>query len=189
MMLNRTSNKSDFDLWELLRQSNKEAFSILYQRHIQALINFGLKHTQNEDLVKDSLQDLFIEIWNKRSSLTEVTHVKVYLFKAFRYKLLRALSNSQKSQTNCIDGLHYAFAESEIEEEENILQRKKILNNQIQQLPERQKEIIYLRYFHNLKNEEIADILNMNYQSVANLLHRAIKKLRQSIPSRLRNLI
>jgi RNA polymerase sigma factor (sigma-70 family) len=55
------------------------------------------------------------------------------------------------------------------------------LKTKLEQLPERQREVIHLRYFQNLKNEEIADIINVNYQSVSNLLHRAVKNLKKQL--------
>ena len=66
-------------------------------------------------------------------------------------------------------------------ETETSLQRKNLLKEKLNQLPDRQREVIHLRYYHNLKNDEIAEVLEMNYQSVANLLGRAIKNLRRKV--------
>ena len=172
--------KSDKELWDLLRQNNKTAFSLLYKRHIKALIQFGRKLTTDQELIKDQLQELFVEIWNKRSSLVEVEQVKIYLIKALRYKLLRAISKSNKSQVYRLEDLLTDFSELDLMEEEVSQERKKLIKIQLQQLPERQREVIHLRYYQNLKNEEIAEIININYQSVANLLHRALTKLKKN---------
>ena len=73
--------------------------------------------------------------------------------------------------------------ELEMIDTETSIERKRILKEKLNQLPDRQREIIHLRYFHNLKNEEIAEILEMNYQSVSNLLYRAIKNLKSKVYS------
>ena len=67
--------------------------------------------------------------------------------------------------------------------EELAAERLHQLHQTIQKLPSRQKEVIHLRYFQNLKTEEIAEVLNINYQSVSNLLYKGIKTLRQHINS------
>ena len=175
------NHKSDKELWELLRKSNKAAFSLLYKRHIHSLFGFGLKLTSEKELIKDTLQELFIEFWNKREALSSVEHVKVYLIKSFRYKLLRSVSKSNKAQTFSLEELFMEISELDLIETETSLERKRLLKEKLLQLPERQREVIHLRYFHNLKNEEIAEILEMNYQSVSNLLSRAIKNLKKKV--------
>lgn len=180
-MHSRPSKKSDTELWGLLRNGNKSAFSILYKRHIQSLLYFGLKLTNDQELIKDTLQELFIDFWNKRATLPEVEHIKVYLIKAFRYKLLRAISQANKTQIYELEDLIKEMSPSEIAENELSLERKQKLKKKLEQLPERQREVIHLRYFQNLKNEEIAGIINVNYQSVSNLLYRALKNLKKQL--------
>lgn len=172
------SHKSDKELWDLLRKNNKAAFSVLYNRHIKSLLRFGLKLSTDQELVKDCLQELFTEFWKKRTTLPEVVQVKIYIFKALRYKLLRAVSNSNKSRMYNLDDLLKDLTTTQLIEHETSLERKRILKEQLKKLPERQREVIHLRYFQNLKNEEIAEVINVNYQSVSNLLYRALKNLK-----------
>lgn len=173
--------KSDKELWKLLQKSNKVAFSLLYKRHVHSLYGFGLKLSSDKEIIKDTLQELFIDFWNKRASLSTVEHVKVYLIKSFRYKLLRSISKSNKSRNFSFEELFMDIPELELIETETSLERKRLLKEKLNQLPNRQREIIHLRYFHNLKNDEIAEVLEMNYQSVANLLSRSIKNLKKKL--------
>lgn len=175
------NQKSDKELWNLLRANNRVAFSILYKRHVQSLYGFGLKLTSEKEVIKDTLQELFIDFWNKRGNLSEVDHVKVYLIKSFRNKLLRSLSKLKKSKSLSFEELFNEIPDLELIETETSIERKRFLKEQLNQLPERQREVIHLRYFHNLKNEEIADILEMNYQSASNLLGRALKNLKSKV--------
>lgn len=173
--------KSDEELWTLLPKNNREAFALLYQRNIQTLFNFGLKLTSDRELIKDTLQELFTEFWKKRNTLSDVQLVKIYLIKSFRYKLLRTIAKSNKTRTYNLEELLTDMPDLELTENELALERQKLLKKQLQRLSERQREVIHLRYFQNLNHEEIADIMNMNYQSVSNLLHRALKKLRAEL--------
>jgi RNA polymerase sigma-70 factor (ECF subfamily) len=76
--------------------------------------------------------------------------------------------------------LEAAFNEQQLEQETNRHQRQ-CLREAINKLPERQKEVIYLRYIMDFKNEEIAQIMGINYQAVRNTLHKAIENLRKTI--------
>lgn len=176
------TNKSDEELWDLMRQSSKSAFSILYKRYVHILYNFGKRITSDKEIISDTIQELFTELWEKRKTTSEVTYVKIYLIKSFRYKLIRTISKSKKYEQ------HLTFEELLIETpdwddttEASNTERKKLLKAQLEQLPKRQREVIHLRYYHNMDNEEIAEIINVNYQSVSNLLHRAVKKIRSNI--------
>ncbi|MEM7103881.1 MAG: sigma-70 family RNA polymerase sigma factor [Bacteroidota bacterium] len=166
-----------------MKKNNKKAFAILYKRHASTLIHSGFKITPQKELVKDTLQELFTEFWNKRSTLSEVKSVKVYLLRAFRFKLLRAISTKGRTRKQEIHDVSTiiddtANAGSDISDE-----RITFLKEKIALLPERQREIINLKFFQNLSNQEISDIVNINYQSVSNLLYRAIKKLKSSLKS------
>src|SRR5438105_8193570 len=79
----------DLSLWLRFKNGDKEAFAALYQKHIISLLAYGHKLCNDEEILKDTLQELFIEIWNARQSLAITDSVKFYLFKALRYKLIR----------------------------------------------------------------------------------------------------
>lgn len=174
------SNIPDSQLWQLLQENDKAAFSFIYKRHIKSLYNFGLKHTTNKELLKDTIQELFIDIWSKRMKQSEVKHLKVYLIKALRYKLLRAAAAQYKSRTYDLIEIMDPIDTNNDLEQKLLVERRYKLNIQLDKLPKRQREVIYLRYFQNISNDEIGEILNVNYQSVSNLLYRALTKLRSN---------
>src|SRR5690349_1563402 len=79
--------------WQAFRKGSKEAFAKIYRDHVRELVNYGYKVTTDRRLIEDSIQDLFVEIWQSRARLSETTSVRFYLFKALRYKIIR---NSNK---------------------------------------------------------------------------------------------
>ena len=87
---------SDKELWKLLRNGDREALSLLYVRHITNLLNYGRYVVDDTDLIKDTLQEVFIEFWEKRNSLSEVSQIKPYLLKTLRNKLLRSKAKLSK---------------------------------------------------------------------------------------------
>ncbi len=145
------------------------------------MYNYGSKLTKDQDLLKDVLQDLFTEFWVKRKGQSEVQNVKVYLVKSLRYKLLRTIEKDKINSTISIDSLLYHHEIPEELENEASNERKERLKLELQKLPERQKEILHLKYFQKLDNQQISEIANINYQSVSNLIHRAIFNLKKSV--------
>lgn len=173
--------KTDQELLQIIKDDNHLAFKEIYKRYILSLSNFGKKFTDDRGLLKDTLQELFINIWNKRQQLTHVKNLKVYLIKSLRNRLIRKLSEKSRLVLHDIEEVYNAveFIEfAELEHEKIIL---KELKKQVNLLPERQREVIHLRYYQQLTHDEISEILSINYQSVSNLLFRAIKKLQQSL--------
>src|SRR5215467_8963832 len=79
----------DLSLWLRFKNGDKVAFAELYQKHIISLAAYGSKICPDQEILKDSIQELFVELWNSRQNLSVTGSVRFYLFKALRYKLLR----------------------------------------------------------------------------------------------------
>ena len=178
-------NKTDEVLWNLFQNGSKKAFEEIYRRNIQMLFHFGTRITSDHSLVKDSIQELFIDLWRRRKPGHEVRQVKVYLIKSFRYKLQRVISKAGSQKTITPEELYEQLVDESHDEEERVEQRRMQLQKSLERLSPRQREVVYLRYFQNLSNREIAEILGINYQSVSNILMRALTKMRSASKSSL----
>lgn len=168
--------------WRRFKDGDIKALEGIYRLHSDALINYGLRITPDIDLIKDSIQDLFIELWKGRRNLADTDQPKFYLFRALRNKLSRALSQQSfvsEGELQLSSGdLLTEYVELEMAAREQELQNKLTLQQLLDKLPSRQQEAIYLRFYHNFPYEIIASTMNMNYQSVLNLVQRALKNLR-----------
>lgn len=179
-------NLSDKFIWKALKEGDLNAFSILFKSYYPKLYNYGLKISNNNvQLTEDSLQDFFIYIYEHRENLSDLENIAPYLFTSYRRFLIKILGKKTKTistnvhELNVVDVKFNAEEiltkqESETFKNKNIL---KLLNN----LPKRQKEAIYLKYYCELKTTEIAVIMDVNYQSAVNTIHKAIKNLREEI--------
>ena len=179
-------NSSDIALWNQLRLGDEEAFSSLFERYYSTLVNYGKTLMTGEDRVKDCVQDVFVDIWTYRYKLNEAIVVKAYLLSSVRKRIAR-LHNREHIFSNIknIDSLEFLFdfsIEDRLIAEETTTKKVEQLNKSINQLSDRQKEAIYLRYHQGLSVEQVAEVLNLNYQSTKNLLHRAILQLRKDFP-------
>ena len=173
-------NEHDIHLWEQLRNGNKAALSELFELYFSQLYNYGRKICLDEEQVKDCIQDLFLEIWNQKNKMPLLS-VKAYLTKALQYKLIRINKKSQLIEAfdgngnEFFDWSHETFI---IKNEMDAEKVKKLLAA-MQQLPKRQQEIIYLKYYLNLSYEEICDVMNIQYQVARNQVSSAIKSLKK----------
>ncbi len=136
-------------------------------------------------MLDDSIQDLFIELWQSKTN-TPVQSVRAYFLKALKYKLFRHFRNGQPVQS--LDNLE-EIASFEISYDHFIIskedesQRAKKIIDAINRLPARQKEIVYLKIYQGLSYEEISDVMNINYQAARNLFYHSIKSLREMLSS------
>jgi len=155
--------------------------------HYRSLYNYGLRLTKDTELIWDTIQDLFLELWDRRTFVNDALFVKTYLLKAFRYKLLKSIHGNRIVSTQDEAVLAEISFDSSIEQQiiENESQREQFLqlHRLMATLSKRQQEVLYLRFYQNLENNEIAQIMGMERQSVANLLYRTFKELRQLWPS------
>ena len=153
---------NDRELWDSFKAGDDRAFSQIYETYADLLFSYGMRFTSNREIVRDTLQELFIKLYKNRKNLSTTDHIKFYLFCAFRHQLQNELAKVIPSVdiTEC---------------ETTFTLDQSALND----LPVRQKMVIQYRFIEGLKYEEIAQLMDMNYQSVHNLLQRALNKIRE----------
>jgi RNA polymerase sigma factor (sigma-70 family) len=186
MKINRNEEQepSDFEIWNLFRLGSDSAFNYIYQKYFDKLYNYGCQFTQDQSLVEDTLQDLFIELKLRCEHLSQTDKILPYLYSAFRRKIIRFRSKLSRFKEldathsfSIIAGVDESIINNE-EERENHLRLQKALN----ELPENYREIIYLFYYENLSYEEIQKIQGFtNIKSARNLLYKAVNTLRKRI--------
>jgi RNA polymerase sigma-70 factor (ECF subfamily) len=156
--------------WFLFIKGDNDALEIIFSDHYEHLYNYGRKLTLDKTAVEDAIQELFIDLIKYRDKISFTDNVKFYLLKSLRHKI-----NSLRTES--IE-LKFDISDNSYESENNNSYPG--LQKQINLLSNSEREIIYLKFYNNLKNSEIAEVLNLKYQTVANHLQNAIVKLRKS---------
>src|SRR5699024_11136175 len=161
----------------------REALNALFKKYYSHLLNYGVKLSSDKELVKDGIQKLLLRLWRTHENLGQAQSVENYLLYSLRRILLRNLKkrkNRLERNKTYIDELFSdSFLMEEIEVNAELEEKnKKRLLDAINVLSSRQKETLFLRYYHGLTNREIADVMEIKVQSVRNHMHRAIKSLR-----------
>src|SRR5690242_14958866 len=168
-------------LWTSLKKGDRDALGKLVSVYYPLLIKYGTKLCADQELLEDCIQDLFAEIWQSKAA-SEVESVKAYLFKALKFKIFKKQRNRliKYPTTELPEEMPFQISpETFLVEEEENRERVNKLINALNQLPNRQREVIYLKIFHELSYEEVSDIMNINYQVCRNLMSQAIKTLRK----------
>ena len=135
-----------------------------------------------EQVVEDCIQDLFLQLWQNRLQINETESVKHYLLKALRHHVLQYHRAKSRMSTEDLDW--DASIPDEYDAETLLIERESLsaltqsMQAQLQKLPPREREALYLRYYENLSVAEIAEVMNVNRQSVSNFLQKALVKVR-----------
>jgi len=174
-------------IWTRFKAGDQEAFAVLYNHHVNALYNYGIKLCKDKDFVKDALQDLFLELFLNRDKIRiSPEHLKFYLLLALKRNLIKKLKAGRKISHEFNDSLDFEpqySIEFQIMEQEKDEEINRKVSDAIRQLPPKQKEAIYLRYNESLEYEEIAAILEITVESVRKQVCRALKTVREIIGS------
>lgn len=163
------------------KQMDRElAYTLLIKTYSKLLFDFGYRFCQDEDIVKDCLQQLYLDLWNRNFDISSDGNIKSYLFKAVKNRVLREKSkwNTNEQLDEEYDFLLEFGMEATLiadtQNRETALKFKNILNT----LPPRQREIIYLKFYEDLDTSQISSIMGINRQSVHNLLQKAYGNIR-----------
>lgn len=177
-LITTKERNADQLIWENFLCGDDEAYTYIYRQYSQALYAYGMHFTADKGLVEDSVQDVFVKIYQNRKRLQSTDNIKLYLFISLKNKLFNVFRKDIKYSQ--IDTLEPVFA-AEYTIEDEIIQNEKeqFLNEKmirmLEVLSPRQKEIIYYRFVEGLSYEEICQIMDMNYQSTQNLIQRSLK--------------
>lgn len=168
-------------IWKKTLKGDLVALEQLYMLYHPDLYQYALKITNQPDLAEDATQDVFVDLWNYRQQLGTIHSPKFYLIRSVRNQCLKLLKK-QNRLTNIMsaNNLDLKVLPTELQLADNSQQVKNAIEQAMNSLTPRQREIIYLKFYNNLDYEELAQILDINYQSVVNHIHKAMLKLRNA---------
>lgn len=178
----------NLDLWQKARFGDKEAFCQLCENHYKILFNYATSFTKDRELIKDQIQDLFLHLWEQRNTINEIRVITIYLIKALRNNLLQHLRRNQWNilNDNFTEDLNFfeeINAETNLISHEIYSQNEQRIRQAIALLPKRQQEVLFLKFYQGLDHQQIADLMDINKQSVSNLLQKALITLRTLFPN------
>ncbi|EON74691.1 RNA polymerase ECF-type sigma factor [Lunatimonas lonarensis] len=182
--LSAPSFSSDSEAWNAFREGSESAFIFIYETYFDILFGYGYSIIPDTHVVKDALQDLFVELRERRAHLGATDSIKFYLFTCLKRRLFRDLTkwegNRESIEALPGDFLFTLSHESQLIDRQLSADKIDQLNGAISHLSQRQREIIYYSFFEGFTYRQIREIMGMeSAQSVRNLMHKAIRELRK----------
>jgi len=173
-------NTPDNILIQKIKQGSKVAFDNLFFKYYTPLYKFALNISRNSDIAEESVQNTFVKIWNKNSTLNSNIEIGKLLFTYTKNEVIDEIRkfNTRKKYEESAN-IEIIINNENKNEDKSIL--KAILENAIDQLPQKSKEIFRLAKQEGLSISEIAEYLKLSKKTIENQLTIAYKKMRQNL--------
>lgn len=189
MIRDRLTSQENQSLWDEFRAGDPDAFSRIYELFSADLYRYGYNLVRNKQLVEDCLHELFVHIHNSHHRIGPTDNILYYLYRSLRRRLTDSLVKLNKldSQDYIFEGAEFLVEsyETELVEQQTLDRQKEVVIAELNRLPKRQREILYLVYMKGLSYAEAGDVMNIAMRTVYNTVHIALAALRTSVVERL----
>lgn len=172
-------------LQEQLSQSSQGALKELYALFLPRLLKFALPYVRTKEVAEEIVNDVIVNIWNHRSTISEIRDLETYLFIAVRNKSLNYLESYSNYQVTLNAGEEQARV-TNVNDPSKELEWKEIafeLEKAIDTLPQQCRTIFRLIREDGFRYKQVAEILNLSPRTVETQLFRAVKKLDKILQS------
>lgn len=165
-----------------IKAGNMLAFDVLYKKYSRKLYKFGFSIIKSQEETENLIQDVFLNLWENRHNVEKDASIKSYVF-TIAYNSAISVIRKKARESQFIE---YLKTIQEINEDPvNVKleydELKNKLDEIIQTLPPRQKEVYLLHRVEGLKYSEIAERLSISENTIENHMSRALKTIREKI--------
>lgn len=177
------------EVWMRFRFGDREAFREIYEEFIDVLFDYGTKITDDRELIKDSIHDLFYDLHRYSPKLHHPEYLEFYLFRSLKNLLIRKIKKSNTESPLTEEGLSRFDlkynAELDIFDKESNYLRSEALKQILQTLDSGKRELLFLKFSTGLNYVEIGHLLNMKPDTVKKQIYRILDQLRSKFSKRL----
>jgi RNA polymerase sigma factor (sigma-70 family) len=166
-------------LWHSFKNGSERAFTNIFENHYHSLYAYGHCFTSQDEHIKDCIQEVFSELWQNRKKVANVTRIRPYLMVYLKRKILSQKISLLNMAKDPID-VEVPY-ENLLIDKETTSTIKVLISNSIANLTDRQREVVYLKFYAGLDYKDISEVTSIKYQSVRNLMHEAMKVLKKNI--------
>jgi len=184
--LNHTEQHTDEQLLLLVKEDDNVAFRKLFDRFYQQLLGTSINMLKDKDLAKDVVQEVFLQIWKRRSTLNINSSVGGYL----KRSVINRSLNKIRAKKSFIDTDHLAEKVSEEPSAVDYLEEEdlqKAMKTALDTLPDRCRTIFVMKRLEGMSQKEIAGELGISPKTVENQITKALKVLKESVKPFLNN--
>lgn len=170
---------SDETLVGMLAMDDERALKQIFDLYNRKLFTIAASVLSNDSLAKDIVQDVFIDLWNRRHT-SQIRNLSHYLVRAIKFQVLKQLRDGKLRDRHVKLAEDIRFA-NQTEESLNCQELERLLSNAVDQLPPRCRHVFTLSRFENLSHKEIACRLGISAKTVEVQITKALVILRQRI--------
>lgn len=175
----------DIVTWKALKAGDKLCFNFLFRKYYSKLYYYGIKIMPDSDIVKESIQEVFMRVWETRANLADVANVKSYLIVSVKRMVLvqkEKANNKNNVKISSSESNSFLFDINEFEKHEEISDEvRQVLLTAVNSLTKKQRELIMLFFYQELSYSEISSVLEISIQATRTLMYRTLIHLRESI--------
>lgn len=172
------ANIKEKELIQSINQGKPQAFEYVFKQYYPELARFALSLLKNKTSAEEVVQEVFVKMWEKRSSINIKTSLKPYLYTAVKNRSFNYLSNKANQLSSLENGSNSASPLARADQQLSEKELKAILQKAIQGLPDKCRVIFMLSRNHKYSYQEIADKLDISKKTVEAQMGIALKKLR-----------
>lgn len=175
-------NNEETYLLQKLKEGDIQVLEVVFNKHYSSLCKYLFLLFKNQVVVEHIAQDIFIYLWENRSTIEINTSLEAYLYSAGRYKALNQIRNAKRHEK--INGEINKSKKATSVPADKMLEIKelqKIIEEAVASLPQRCQKIFRLSREEDLSYKEIAKILHISVNTVEGQIGIAIKKLRKTL--------
>jgi RNA polymerase sigma factor (sigma-70 family) len=181
------------DVWFRFQSGDQAAFSEIYEDFIDSLFAYGCKITHDREMVKDCIQDIFIDLQRLQPNLHHPEYIEFYLYKSLRNAIFHKIKESKRTNSLTMEemasfDLQFNIEQDIFELESDALRVEK-LKQILQTLDPQKRELLFLRFSTDLNYVEIGHLLNMNPDTVKKQVYRTLDHLRGKFGNQLMELL
>lgn len=164
---------------KISQNSDQQAFKELYLAYFDRLYKFAFSILHSAEFAEEAVNDVFLNIWQKRSALKNISSLSSYLYISTKNTSFNYLSKFRKERNTSLDDVLVRFEADELTPETAFFtaEVRNEIEQAINQLPPKTKLVFQMAKVEGMKYKEIADILNISVNTIDNHIATAVKKL------------
>ena len=178
------STFSDDQLAELIAADDTEAFKILFDKYYGTLARVLVRYSDDAELVRDWIQEIFLMLWENRQQLpnSKIVNFRAYFIVMARNYAIRVLAKKRKTVLIFTEEIqHCEVPDNNLNESMDETELRDLYNSALAKLPPRMQEVYYLNREKGMTYSKIADIMGVSIKTVEAYISKTIAFLRQEL--------
>lgn len=172
----------DSDKRDISTISNPDYFEEIFRKYFEPLTFYAMKLLHDQDSAKEMVHTVFINLWERKDKIHLKQPIKSYLYTSVHNRCLNFLRDKSKFVSEDAGEINFLHELSEsLTPDIELLETESRINNAINRLPEKCRQIFKLNRFEEKKYHEIANYLNISVKTVEGQMSRALRILREEL--------